>query len=124
MHDAPAAAATDKGQDRRILIVDDDLEGRSSLAMLLELDGFKVACAADGAQALAQAAEFLPALVILDLGLPDMSGEEVARRLRLRGAPVRIVVLSGTGPAACDASLFDAWVTKPARVEELLAGLG
>lgn len=118
-----SATVSGIGRGRRILVVDDDPEARASLAMLLELDGFEVACAADGRQALARAAEFAPALILLDLGLPELGGEEVARRLRGGGSTARIVALTGAGAPACMPALFDAWVTKPARVEELIAGL-
>ncbi len=83
----------------RVLVVDDCPDTRTSLHMLLNLWGFEVREAADGPGALRAAAEFEPDTVLLDVGLPGMSGYEVARRLRqtpdLRG--VLIVALTGFG---------------------------
>lgn len=106
----------------RILVVDDDADARESLGLLLELDGHEVAYAHDGAEAIRCEAAFAPALVLLDLGLPDIDGTDVARRMRERGTSARIVALSGA-PGGEDAGPFDARVTKPARVEDLTAYL-
>ncbi|MFA7503704.1 MAG: response regulator [Burkholderiaceae bacterium] len=113
------------GQDAdgcRILVVDDDTDARESLGMLLELDGHEVAYARDGAEAIRRELEFEPALVLLDLGLPDIGGADVARRMRERGSTARIVALSGA-PGDDTAALFDAQLTKPAKVEDLTAYL-
>jgi len=121
-------AATDPtrpGRDAtsvRILVVDDDADARESLGLLLELDGYEVAYAGDGAEAIRREEAFAPALVLLDLGLPDIDGEDVARRMRERGTSARIVALSGA-PGGGDAGPFDARVSKPARVEDLTAFL-
>jgi len=106
----------------RILVVDDDADARESLGLLLELDGHEVAYASDGAQAIRREREFAPVLVLLDLGLPDIGGEDVARSMRERGSRARIVALSGA-PGGDEESLFDARLTKPARVEDLTAYL-
>lgn len=106
----------------RILVVDDDADARESLGLLLELDGYQVAYARDGAEAIRCEIEFAPAVVLLDLGLPDIGGEDVARRMRERGSSARIIALSGA-PADAEATLFDASLTKPARVEDLTAYL-
>src|SRR5690606_29515391 len=116
-------AATDPtrpGRDAtsvRILVVDDDADARESLGLLLELDGYEVAYAGDGAEAIRREEAFAPAL-----GLPDIDGEDVARRMRERGTSARIVALSGA-PGGGDAGPFDARVSKPARVEDLTAFL-
>ena len=84
---------------RRILIVDDNQDAAESLAMLLELMGHVVRQAHDGMQALAAAHEFIPDLVLLDIGLPGMSGYDVAHALR--GHPLfretRLIALTGYG---------------------------
>ncbi len=113
---------TAPGGRARILVVDDDRDARESLGLLLELDGHEVAYAGDGAEAIRREEEFVPALVLLDLGLPDIHGADVARRMRERGTHARIVALSGS-PGGSDAGPFDARVTKPARVEDLTAFL-
>jgi signal transduction histidine kinase/CheY-like chemotaxis protein len=66
----------------RVLVVDDNVDAAESLAMLLSLDGLEVKTAHDGLGALAAAAEFAPHVAILDIGLPGMSGNEVALQLR------------------------------------------
>jgi two-component system CheB/CheR fusion protein len=122
-HPMPAPAVADAAATGcRILIVDDDADVRESLGVLLELDGHQIAYAHDGEEAIRREAEFEPALVLLDLGLPDIDGHDVARRIRARGSHARIVALTGSsGP---DQGVdFDARVIKPARIQELTAYL-
>lgn len=119
----PNPQPRDPGADRcRILVVDDDIDARESLGLLLELDGHEVAYAGNGAEAIRREVEFEPVLVLLDLGLPDIGGEDVARRMRERGTNARIIALSGAAGDG-EAALFDARVTKPARVQDLTAYL-
>ncbi len=123
MSDLPISRPRGPGTEGcRILVVDDDADARESLGLLLELDGYEVAYACNGAQAIRREIEFQPALVLLDLGLPDIDGEDVARRMRERGTHARIVALSGAR-ASSEAALFDARLIKPARVEDLTAHL-
>ena len=116
----------------RVLVVDDNLDGAESLAMLLSLSGHDVGTAADGPSALRIAREFAPQVVLLDIGLPGMSGYEVARRLRADPPRVRpaIVALTGWGSdddkAQAVAAGIDHHLTKPvdpAAVAELLGRL-
>jgi signal transduction histidine kinase/ActR/RegA family two-component response regulator len=83
----------------RVLIVDDYVNAAESLAALLEGDGFETRVAHDGATAIEAAAEFRPAVALIDIGLPVMDGYEVARRLRampeLKGT--RLVAATGYG---------------------------
>jgi CheY-like chemotaxis protein len=81
----------------RILVVDDDVDVRESLAVVCENWGYEVATAADGDEALAFVAAFAPDVVVLDLGLPgELDGPEVARRIRdADGQRVFIVALTG-----------------------------
>ncbi|HEV8239200.1 MAG TPA: MASE1 domain-containing protein [Thermoanaerobaculia bacterium] len=93
-------ANDERGDDRpRMLIVEDQRDAAEGLAELMRMQGFAVEIALDGQAALASAAERVPAVVLLDLGLPGLDGYEVARRLRrlpgLEGALV--VALSGYG---------------------------
>jgi len=108
----------------RILIVDDEPAILATMAPLLRARGYTVATATSGYGALDAVARTPPDLVILDLGLPDLDGVEVCRRLR-EGRSVPIVVLSARDAerdkvAALDAGADD-YVTKPFGSEELLA---
>jgi two-component system, OmpR family, KDP operon response regulator KdpE len=108
----------------RILIVDDEPSILATMAPLLRRRGYDVATATTGHAALDAVDRQTPQLVILDLGLPDLDGIEVCRRLR-EGRRVPIVVLSARGAerdkvAALDAGADD-YVTKPFGSEELLA---
>jgi two-component system, OmpR family, KDP operon response regulator KdpE len=108
----------------RILIVDDEPSILATMAPLLRGRGYDVATATSGHGALDAVARDEPQLVVLDLGLPDLDGIEVCRRLR-EGRTLPIVVLSARGAerdkvAALDAGADD-YVTKPFGAEELLA---
>lgn len=94
--ESPAAA-----HGRRVLVVDDDRDAAESLVMLLEFSGHQVAYAHDGPSALALFQEFAPQVVLLDIGMPQMSGYEVAERLRRhpKGADLRLAAISGYGSA-------------------------
>ena len=84
---------------KRLLLVDDNEDARELLAGLLELQGYQIRTAGDATDALALAAAWRPHIVVLDLGLPEMDGWELARQLRqLEGlSEVRIVALTGYG---------------------------
>lgn len=108
----------------RILVVDDEAGLARALAINLRARGYTVESAGDGASALAAAGARPPALVILDLGLPDLDGVEVVRGLR-GWLTVPILVLSARHGqdqkvAALDAGADD-YVTKPFGMDELLA---
>jgi two-component system KDP operon response regulator KdpE len=109
-----------------VLVVDDEAPIRRALAVNLEARGYAVDLAPTGEQALELAARHHPDVVVLDLGLPGMSGVEVIHGLRGWSA-VPIVVLSardaeGAKVAALDAGADD-YVTKPFGMDELLARL-
>ncbi len=84
---------------RRLLVVDDNRDAAAALTRLLEVMGHQVAIAHDGQKALEACEEFLPEVVFLDIGLPEMDGYEVARciRGRLSGAAVVLVAVTGYG---------------------------
>ncbi|MGQ0642576.1 MAG: ATP-binding protein, partial [Gemmatimonadaceae bacterium] len=113
----------------RVLVVDDNTDGAKSLADLLRLKGFEVSVEASGNAALKTAAAFNPQAVILDLGLPGMSGLEVARRLRETpgGRDVLLIALSGYGQEyhlqQSQEAGFDQHLTKPADLDALLVSL-
>jgi CheY-like chemotaxis protein len=110
---------------RRVLIVDDNEDARQLLAMLLEQGGYETWTAEDGPSALDAARAASPNIVILDIGLPGMSGYEVASTLRQipSFANTGMIALSGWGSPddkrrALEAG-FDVHLTKPVFAEEL-----
>jgi two-component system KDP operon response regulator KdpE len=110
----------------RILVVDDEPQIRRALRTSLASHGYEVETAGTGEEGVVGAAEVAPELVFLDLGLPDMDGTEVIRRVR-SFSDVPIIVLSvrdrqADKVAALDAGADD-YVTKPFGMEELLARL-
>lgn len=107
----------------RILLVDDEVPIQRAVAPLLRARGYDVDVAGTGADAL-RALSHAPDLVVLDLGLPDLEGTEVCRRIRAQ-SPVPIIVLSARGAEADKVGALDLgaddYVTKPFGPEELLA---
>ena len=109
----------------RVLVVDDSQDAADSLAMLLGLGGHTVETANGGASALLLFEQFTPDAVILDIGLPDISGYEVAERIRQhpRGRDLTLIALTGWGReeerARAFAAGFDHHLTKPVSVERL-----
>ena len=108
------------------LVIDDELQMRRLLRVCLEANGYRVSEAATGKEGIAEAAQHPPDVVILDLGLPDMEGIAVLRRLR-EWSRVSVVVLSVRDReedkiAALDNGADD-YVTKPFSSGELLARL-
>ncbi len=108
----------------RILLVDDEVSIQRAVAPLLRSRGYEVEVAGTGEAALKVVASRPPDLVVLDLGLPDLDGTEVCRRMRLE-SPVPIIVLSARGaqPDKVDALELgaDDYVTKPFGPDELIA---
>lgn len=106
------------------LVVDDDPGMRAVLRHLLELEGWAVEEAADGPSALEAWRHHRPDLVLTDLEMPRMTGEELARRLRedgVGGAPV--VAISRRAPEAGAGDLFDGVLRKPVTLRELRSWL-
>jgi CheY-like chemotaxis protein len=91
----PAESADRPPQIRKVMIVDDHRDAADALAALLESFGYEVATCYDGLAALETARTYRPQAVILDIGLPGMSGYEVARRLREALPDARLIALSG-----------------------------
>jgi PAS domain S-box-containing protein len=104
---------------RRILLVDDNHAAADSLRLLLERHGHHVAVATDALTALESADAFDPEVVILDIGLPDLDGYEVARRIRAKPGGAGRLLLAVTGRGQEDdkqlarAAGFDRHLTKP-----------
>lgn len=109
----------------RVLVVDDNQDAADSLATLLGVMGYEVRIAYDGPEAIEAADEFQPAVALLDIGLPKLSGYDIARHVReKRGEGVLLVAITGWGQEddrrrAREAG-FDHHFTKPADFEALL----
>ena len=108
----------------KVLVIDDEPAIRKLLRMGLSTQGYDVLEASNGKIALEKLAEG-PALIILDLGLPDIQGHELLRMIRGRNEGVPIVVLSSRGDEAGKVQALDLgaddYLTKPFGMEELLA---
>ncbi len=115
-----------RGTGARVLVVDDEPGLAHALTITLRASGWDVRTARDGASAIAEAAEHLPDVVLLDLGLPDMSGVDVITALR-GWTRVPVVVLSARQHGEDKVEALDAgaddYVTKPFAMNELLARL-
>jgi CheY-like chemotaxis protein len=110
--------------DRIALVVDDDVFVLSAMAELLSEEGYDVHTASNGFSALRQAAEYTPAVVLLDLVLPERSGGDVLAELRANPATrdVAIVLVTGNPQLLSEAQLAEAdgVVVKPYDLEDLL----
>jgi DNA-binding response OmpR family regulator len=110
---------------RRVLVVDDNEDAADSLAMLLGVRGDAVRIAYDGMEAVEAELDFNPDVILLDIGLPRLSGYDVARRIRsVRGDKVLIIAITGWGQEkdrdrAREAG-FDHHFTKPVDFDRLL----
>ncbi|HEX6320519.1 MAG TPA: ATP-binding protein [Burkholderiales bacterium] len=120
-------AAAAGGRARRILVVDDNEDATASLAALLRADGHVVEVAGDGERGVQAAARFRPDAVLLDIGLPGMSGLEACRAMRAQpgGGELLIAALTGWGQEEdarrTQAAGFDAHLVKPVSHDDLLS---
>jgi signal transduction histidine kinase/CheY-like chemotaxis protein len=122
----PDDAAPAAFPHRRVLVVDDNRDAAETLGLLLERLGAVVAVAHSGRVALERLVEFRPSAVLLDIGMPDMDGYEVARRIRALPPPlagVRLIALTGWGQdhdqREAWAAGFDHHMVKPPDLDEL-----
>jgi two-component system response regulator PhoP len=109
----------------RVLLIEDDKALRLGLARQLEADGYRVDHAADGADGLFQAQEYPVDLVVVDLGLPKLSGIDVVKRLRGEGRTIPILILTARGSwqdkvVGLEAGADD-YLVKPFEYPELAA---
>jgi CheY-like chemotaxis protein len=126
VHAGSPISLTPGNSDRiSILVVDDNTCGAQTLSMLLDLDGYEVSVVHSGEDAIHHVERCRPAMILLDIGLPDMSGYDVARRIRNlpHGHLPFIMALTGWGSeqdqerareAGCDLHM-----TKPVNFEHL-----
>jgi two-component system CheB/CheR fusion protein len=109
----------------KILIADDNRDAADSLGMILEMEGYHVVVAYTGRDALAMAESHLPDVVLLDIGMPDLSGHEVAREIRRApwGNAMHLVAITGWGQTEdqdrSSAAGCDRHLTKPVDPDQL-----
>ena len=129
----PRVAEDKRTTRRRILVVDDNRDSADTLAMLLRLPGNNVLTVYDGLAAVAAAESFRAEVVLLDIGLPLLDGNQVARRIREQpwGKSIKLIALTGWGQERdrrqSREAGFDAHLTKPvdrAELNELIGGPG
>jgi CheY-like chemotaxis protein len=111
-------------EDIRVVLVDDDLDACESLSELLKDDGYSVRFATTAADAIAAVDEYQPICALLDLGLPDLDGIELSKRLRARyGSDLVLIAVTGrSGDQARDEAMqagIDHVLSKPLSVERL-----
>jgi CheY-like chemotaxis protein len=113
-------------QSRTLLYVEDNVDVRAVMAEMLRLSGYEVVEAVNGLDALAAVAVKQPDAIVMDIGLPDMNGYELARQLRLlpNSRDVPIIALTGFGQSrdkdAATQNGFNAHLVKPVEPEELI----
>ncbi len=125
----PACPATDgfvtvsRGESRRVLIVDDNQDAARSIEHFLRNWGYEVQVTHDGATALEMVRHYQPHVALLDIGLPNLDGYDVARHLSHEKS-VSLIALTAYIPDPGTRSLFDRHLVKPVQPEELLKVLG
>ena len=113
----------------RILVVDDNEDAAEALALILRLSGHDVRTAHDGLEALDVAPAFLPQVVMLDLGMPNLNGYETAARIRAQpwGREIPLVALTGWGQPSdrqrTVAAGFNAHLVKPVDRRDVLTAI-
>ncbi len=126
---ATAASAAPPGSAPRVLVVDDERDGADTLAQLLEMLGFEPLVAYDGEAGVRAALEHKPAVVILDLHMPNMGGVVACTRIRqaVGRQAIKLVALTGSDQAtdreAAALAGFDHFLLKPVMVGALLSVL-
>lgn len=117
------------GSGLQLLVADDNRDAAESLALLMEVDGHTVHIANDGRQALEMAQRLRPDVCILDIGMPGMDGNTVARCLRDALPELRMMIVAVTGRSQQEdrarslAAGFDLYFTKPIPLGTLMGSL-
>jgi CheY-like chemotaxis protein len=117
------AVAQRPSRSRRVLVVDDNRDGAESLAQVVEILGHAAEVAYDGPSAIEKASANPPEVVLCDIGLPGMSGYEIAKTLRAASAGVQLFAVSGYARSedvrrAVEAG-FDGHIAKPVNVADI-----
>jgi DNA-binding response OmpR family regulator len=111
----------------RVLVVDDHAPSAEMVAEILALEGYEVHIAHSAREAIEEVREFIPRVAILDIGLPDEDGFEVARKIKSTDTlrPIHLIALSGYGqsqyPRRAREAGFERYLVKPVDLDELLA---
>lgn len=125
MMNSPGGDAVAGPPGHRVLVVDDNRDAAESLSLLLDMLGNQAHIAHDGLQALQMAATLKPDIVLLDIGLPVLSGHDTARRMRADSATANAVLIALTGWGEAEdrrrsrEAGFDYHLVKPVRIEDL-----
>ncbi len=107
-----------------LLVVEDDYAVRDTLAMVLRHAGYRVAEAGDGQTALQRITEHVPALVVTDAQMPDLSGWDVAREVKKAHPDVPVILMSGWARVdGRDLKSVDVMLDKPFAIDEFLAAV-
>ena len=124
----PAAPLEVRRDTRRVLIADDNRDIAEIMAEVLRLEGHEVFLAYDGTEAFERYQQLKPQVVLLDIGMPGLRGDEVARRIRAEDAQVRLVAITGWGQPSdkenAMAAGFDIHLTKPVDISRLVDVVG
>lgn len=122
---APDTTSTPQSVPARVLVADDNADITTTIAMLLELEGYHVKVAITGAETLAIAEEFSPHVILLDIKMPGMDGYEICQRIKSYawGASICVIAQSGLSSSgdrerALGAG-FSAYLAKPYSPDEL-----
>jgi signal transduction histidine kinase/ActR/RegA family two-component response regulator len=91
------AAPPADGRPRRVLVVDDNVDSATTLAMVLDVMGHKTTLANDGLEAVRLAREFQPEIVLLDIGMPKLNGYEACRQIRAQPWATQVIIIAVTG---------------------------
>ena len=125
-HAAASASASQPARQRRILIADDNRDSAETLAALLRMEGHEVTSVHDGPVALSVFSQLKPDVALLDIGMPGLTGYEVARRMRQSGPKVSLTLIAITGwgqdidKERAFAAGFDHHLTKPVDPQRLV----
>ncbi|AHL75382.1 histidine kinase [Stutzerimonas stutzeri] len=115
---------------RRVLVADDNRDIAETMAEVLRLEGHEVHLAFDGSEAFERYQQLQPEVVLLDIGMPGLRGDEVARMIRAQpaGPHVRLVAITGWGQPSDKANAlaagFDVHMTKPVDINRLISLVG
>ena len=108
-----------------VVVADDEPGMRNMLRILLDVEGYTVRVAADGAEALVVAAEVAADLILVDLKMPVLGGAEFCQAYRAGGGTSPVILMTASGAnaaeAAADACGAAAYITKPFEIEDVLA---
>ncbi|HEX7702531.1 MAG TPA: response regulator, partial [Kofleriaceae bacterium] len=110
----------------RVLVVDDEPNALSALATLLEDEGFVVETAANGLVALAKVREFAPDILVVDVEMPGLKGDDLVRKVREDITELPVILMTGHGDhvvAAARIELGASYVAKPFGIDELVSAI-